>query len=195
MTMIVSGLMLASINATVPLEPGPREAHTVELARTRTRARTLTRTHVERLTSGPSPPAMGCFLRGHYLLLAPCRSFLTSHFLDGGEDCTITLTRLEGLTSSHVTSAVTSAALGLHHTHERTGRQRHVDDTAPRGRPPPQDTATSLLNVLKQGPHGTVALMQARPRGGRLHDFWQQASKRGAAKEARVLAFAQKVRN
>jgi hypothetical protein len=84
MTMIVSGLMLASINATVPLEPGPSEAHTVELARTRTRARTLTRTHVERLTSGPSPPAMGCFLRGHYLLLAPCRSFLTSHFLDGG---------------------------------------------------------------------------------------------------------------
>ncbi len=25
--------------------------------------------------------------------------------------------------------------------------------------------------------------MQARPRGARLHDYWQQASKRGAAKE------------
>ena len=31
--------------------------------------------------------------------------------------------------------------------------------------------------------------MQARPRGARLHDYWQQASKRGAAKEVRFPGF------
>ncbi len=41
---------------------------------------------------------------------------------------------------------------------------------------------------LKTGPHST-ALMQARPRGARLHDYWQQASKRGAAKEVRFPGF------
>jgi hypothetical protein len=42
---------------------------------------------------------------------------------------------------------------------------------------------------LKTGPHSTAALMQARPRGARLHDYWQQASKRGAAKEVRFPGF------
>jgi hypothetical protein len=28
--------------------------------------------------------------------------------------------------------------------------------------------------------------MRARPRGARLHDYWQQASKRGAANEVRL---------
>jgi len=34
---------------------------------------------------------------------------------------------------------------------------------------------------FETGPHSTAALMQARPRGARSHDYWQQASKRGAA--------------
>jgi hypothetical protein len=42
---------------------------------------------------------------------------------------------------------------------------------------------------LKTGSHSTAALMQARPRGARLHDYWQQASKRGAAKEVRFPGF------
>jgi len=33
--------------------------------------------------------------------------------------------------------------------------------------------------------------MQARPRGARLHDYRQQASKRGAAKEVRFPGFRQ----
>jgi hypothetical protein len=32
---------------------------------------------------------------------------------------------------------------------------------------------------FETGPHSSAALMQARPRGARLHDYWQQASKRG----------------
>jgi hypothetical protein len=43
---------------------------------------------------------------------------------------------------------------------------------------------------FKTGPHSTAALMRARPRhpgGARLHDYWQQASKRGTTKEVRVL--------
>jgi hypothetical protein len=42
---------------------------------------------------------------------------------------------------------------------------------------------------LKTGPHSTAALMRARPRGARLHDYWQQASKRGAAKEVGFPGF------
>ena len=42
--------------------------------------------------------------------------------------------------------------------------------------------------------HSTAAIMQARPRGARLHDYLQQASTRGAAKEVRFpVAFAQMV--
>ena len=49
---------------------------------------------------------------------------------------------------------------------------------------------------FKTGPHSTAALTcgGARPRGARLHDYslglyWQQASKRGAAKEVRFPGF------
>ena len=36
---------------------------------------------------------------------------------------------------------------------------------------------------LKTGPHSTAALMRARPRGARLHDYWQQAGKRGGERD------------
>ena len=60
-------VLLASLDATVPIEPGPREVHTVELAAP---GRGRGHGHVERVTSGPSPLAMGWFLRapGHFCL-------------------------------------------------------------------------------------------------------------------------------
>ena len=41
---------------------------------------------------------------------------------------------------------------------------------------------------FKTRPHSTTALMRARPRGARIHDYWQQASKRGAAKRSSLLS-------
>ena len=65
-------VLLASLDATVPIEPGPREVkrevHTVELAAPGPHGRG--HGHVERVTSGSSPLAMGWFLRapGHFCL-------------------------------------------------------------------------------------------------------------------------------
>ncbi len=60
-------VLLASLDAAVPIEPGPREAHTLAAPAPRS---TWTRTCIEMVTSRPSPLAMGCFLRapGHFCL-------------------------------------------------------------------------------------------------------------------------------
>jgi hypothetical protein len=61
-------VLLASLDAAVPIEPGPREAHT--LAAPGPAEHVDADMYRDVVTSGPSPLAMGCFLRapGHFCL-------------------------------------------------------------------------------------------------------------------------------
>jgi hypothetical protein len=63
-------VLLASLDATVPIEPGLREVHTVEARARGPGPHGRGHGHVERVTRGSSPLAMGWFLRapGHFCL-------------------------------------------------------------------------------------------------------------------------------